>query len=93
MRVGVNHAFLAYMVAVGVAAGVVQIVWPETRSYRLPPYFWVLIATALFEGVNFLRARGTPGAVIGMDVRLAGFVLGIVLMITLPLLAQQVAKP
>lgn len=89
----INHIFLTFMLVVGAAVGVIVTLRPETREFRVAPYFWVLIAMAAFEGINFARARGAPGSMVGMDVRLAGFVLGIVLMVVIPLLAPYASKP
>jgi hypothetical protein len=83
----INRLFLGYMVAIGLAAGAVLVAKPETRDFRVSPYFWVLIATALFEFTAFARGRGAPGTTISMEIRLLGFVLGVVLMAVVPILA------
>jgi hypothetical protein len=49
----INHLFLAFMGVVGAAVGVILVVKPETRDYRVSPYFWVLLAMALFELLAF----------------------------------------
>jgi hypothetical protein len=53
----------------------------------------VLIALALFEGINFARGRGAPGTTVSMEARLLAFVLGIVLMVTIPILAGPLLRP
>jgi uncharacterized membrane protein HdeD (DUF308 family) len=83
----IDRVFIGFMIAVGVAIGIVLILHPEAREFRVTPYFWVLIAMAIFEGVNFARFRGAPGTAIGMPTRLLGFALGIGLMVVIPLLA------
>jgi hypothetical protein len=88
----INHVFLAFMVLVGAAVGIVLVVYPESRDLRLSPYFWVLIAMAAFELIAFARGRGTPGTVVSMDARLAGFVLAIVLMVAIPIVAGSPAR-
>ena len=88
----INHIFLAFMVLVGVAVGIVLVVHPESRDFRLSPYFWVLIAMAAFELITFARGRGAPGTVVSMDARLAGFVLAIVLMVSIPIIAGSPAR-
>jgi hypothetical protein len=80
----INHLFLAFMTLVGVIVGIVLVVSPESRDYKLPPYFWVLIAMAAFELIAFARGRGARGTVVSMDARLGGFVLAIVLMVAIP---------
>ena len=81
------------MITVGTLAGVVVVLRPEVRDFRVPPYFWVLIAMALFEGLAFLRGRGAPGTMVSMEMRLLGFVLAIVLMVVIPALGAPLAKP
>jgi hypothetical protein len=83
----INHVFIAFMIATGSALGVVLVVAPHVREFRLPPYFWILIAMGLFELVAFARGRGAPGTLVTMDARVAGFVLGILIMIVIPILA------
>ena len=68
-----NRVFFIYMTAVGLAVGVVVTAWPEVREFRLPPYFWVLIAVAVFDGVTFLLWRNRPAAMITIDARLLGW--------------------
>jgi hypothetical protein len=88
----INHVFLAFMVLVGAGVGIVLVLYPESRDFRLSPYFWVLIAMALFELAAFARGQGAPGTVVTMDARLAGFVLAIVLMVVIPILAGSPAR-
>ena len=88
----INHVFLAFMTLVGAAVGAILVAAPESRDYRLPPYFWVLIAMALFELVAFARGRGASGTVVAMDARLGGFVLAIVLMVIIPIIASSPAR-
>ena len=45
-----DRVFLVFAVVVGVAVGVVIVLVPQSRNIGLAPYFWVLIAFALFEG-------------------------------------------
>jgi hypothetical protein len=83
----IDRIFLGFMLAVGVAVGAIVTLRPETRSFRVPPYFWVLMAMALFEAINFFRGRGAAGTMVSMEMRLLGFVLAIVLMVVIPILA------
>ena len=57
----INHLFLAFMGVVGAAVGIIWCVKPETRDYRMvAPYFWVLLAMALFELLAFARGAALP---------------------------------
>jgi hypothetical protein len=87
----INHLFLAFMGVVGAAVGII-LVKPETRDYRISPYFWVLLATALFELLAFARGRGAPGTAVTMDVRVSGFLMAIVLMVVIPIVAGSPAR-
>jgi hypothetical protein len=82
----INHLFLAFMGVVGAAVGII-LVKPETRDYRISPYFWMLLAMALFELLAFARGRGAPGTAVTMDVRVSGFLMAIVLMVVIPIVA------
>jgi hypothetical protein len=88
----INHIFLAFMGVVGAAVGTVLVVAPELRDFRVSPYFWVLIAMAVFELIAFARGRGAPGTVVTMEARLIGFVLAIVLMVAIPILVGSPAR-
>lgn len=83
----IDRIFLAFMALCGIAAGAILVVAPESRDLRITPYFWVLIAMALFELALFARGRGAPGTTISIEARLFGLVLAIVLMVTLPIAA------
>jgi hypothetical protein len=83
----INRFFLGFMSVAGLAAGAALVAKPELRDFRISPYFWLLIAMALFEFAAFARGRGAPGTMIAMEIRLLGFVLSVVLMILVPALA------
>jgi hypothetical protein len=68
----INHIFIAFMVVVGAAVGIALVIAPDLRNFRISPYFWVLIAMAIFELLAFARGRGAPGAVVAMEARLLG---------------------
>jgi hypothetical protein len=55
MTMTINRLFIAFMCLVGAAVGIVLVLRPESRDFRVPPYFWVLIAMALFELIAFAR--------------------------------------
>jgi hypothetical protein len=83
----IDHIFLGFMTAVGIAAGGILIAMPETRDLRIPPYFWVLVAMILFEVTLFAFFRGVPGRMVSNGARLLGFVLAVVILIVMPILA------
>ena len=83
----INRLFLGFMIVAGLAAGALLVAKPELRDFRISPYFWMLIAMALFELVAFARGRGAPGTTIAMEARLLGFVLAVVLMVAVPVIA------
>jgi hypothetical protein len=82
-----DHIFLGFMGAAGIAAGAILIAFPETRDFRIPPYFWILIAMAGFEITLFAFWRGVPGRMVSNGARILGFVLALVVMIVMPILA------
>src|SRR3977135_4733353 len=86
-RMTINHIFLAFMALVGAATGIILVVAPQSRDFRVSPYFWVLIAMAIFELAAFVRGRSAPGTVVAMEARLCGFVLALVLMVGTPILS------
>ena len=88
----INHLFLAFMAVVGAAVGIILVVKPETRDFRVSPYFWVLLAMVLFELLAFARGRGAPGTVVTMDVRVSGFLMAIVLMVVIPIVSGSSAR-
>jgi hypothetical protein len=83
----INFIFLAYVALAGLAIGGALIAKPELSELRVPPFFWLLIAMALFEFAAFARGQGAPGSTIRMEVRFLGFALAIGLMLALPYLA------
>jgi len=87
-----DHLFFAYMAAAGIAAGAILVAAPQAGDFVIKPYFWVLIAVAAFDLLVYLRSRGAPGTMLGMDARLLGFVIGVVAMVAIPSLAGSPAK-
>jgi hypothetical protein len=66
---------------------VTLVVAPQVQNFAIKPYFWILIAVGLFDGSIYLLGRASPGTMLTMNARLAGFVIGIVLMVVIPTLA------
>ena len=56
----IDHIFLAYMAVVGIATGAVVVKAPWTAEFAIKPYFWILIAAALFDVVNLCARRWRP---------------------------------
>src|SRR5215203_7427411 len=87
-----DHLFFLYMAAVGAAAAAILIAAPKAGDFFIKPYFWVLLAVAAFDLANYAFARGKPGAMLGMDARLLGFVIGIVAMVAIKTLEGSTAN-
>ncbi len=88
----IDRIFFGFMAVVGIATGMALVAKPQIGDYFIKPYFWILIAVALFDIANYLRAKGQPGVTTGMEARLLGFVIGVVLMVVIPSLAGSPAK-
>jgi len=85
----INRIFIAFMALCGLIIAGLVLLFPRSRDFFIPPYFWVLIPMAIFDAVAFSRNRGAPGPVITMETRLIGFVIAIALMLVIPYLAGQ----
>jgi len=83
----IDRLFIAFMTVCGLATAGILVFFPRSREFAIAPYFWVLIAMAIFEGVAFVSNRGAPGTVIAMESRLIGFLVAIALMLLIPYLA------
>jgi hypothetical protein len=83
----IDRLFLAFMILCGLVTAGVLVSFPQSRDFRVPPYFWILIAMALYEGIAFFRGRGAAGTAITMESRVIGFVVAIALMLVIPYLA------
>jgi hypothetical protein len=83
----IDRLFIAFMTVCGLVTAGVLVLVPQSREFRIAPYFWILIAMVLFEGIAFARNRGAPGTVITMESRMIGFVVAIALMLVIPYVA------
>jgi hypothetical protein len=83
----INRLFLGYVIAVGLATGLALVAAPQLRDFRVSPFFWVVIAMALFELAAFARGKGAPGSTVSMEIRLLGFALAVALMAVIPTIA------
>ena len=87
MKLTLDKIFYAYMAFVGVAAGAVLVALPGAREFFITPFFWMLIAVALFEAGNAFAPR--PGKVLTLTniSRGIGFVIGMALLAAVTMLA------
>jgi hypothetical protein len=85
--VSINRIFIVFAIVVGVATGAVIVLVPQSRTIGLAPYFWVLIAFALFEGIVHWRRGMAAGPPITMPARLIGFAIALALMVLIPMAA------
>ncbi len=83
----IDRIFYLYMVLMGAAAGAVLATVPRAHEFSIKPFFWILIAVGLFDGVLLLRASRSEGPMLTMNMRVIGFGIGIALMIAIALLA------
>lgn len=87
-----DYLFFVYMFVVGAAAAGILIIAPKAGDFFIKPYFWVLLAVAAFDLATYLLSHGRKGAIIGMDARLLGFVIGIVAMVVIKTLSGSTAS-
>jgi hypothetical protein len=88
----IDKFFFGYMALVGIALGAILVAYPRVQEFFIKPYFWVLIAVFLFDGGAYLLGRNAPGTMLAMPARLLGFVIGIVLMVTIPKLSGSTVR-
>jgi hypothetical protein len=88
----IDRVFFGYMVLIGVVTGAILVAAPHAGDFMIKPYFWVLISVALFEGGTSLYRRSTPGALLSMQARVIGFLIGSLLMVAIPTLAGSPAR-
>ena len=80
------------MVLIGVAAGAALVLASQLENSVIKPYFWILIAVGLFDGGNYLLGRTAAGQMVTMSARLAGFVIGVVVMVAITAMAGAEVK-
>jgi len=87
MRFGLDKIFYAYMALAGVGAAVALIASPPLREVFISPFFWMLIAIALFEAGNVVMPR--PGKLVTLTnlSRGIGFLIGMALLVAVTMLA------
>ena len=87
MSVSIDRIFIGFAILVGVAVGGIIVLVPQSRTIGLAPYFWVLIAFALFEGIVHWRRGMAAGPPVTMPARLIGFAIALALMFLIPMAA------
>jgi hypothetical protein len=88
----IGRIFLIFAVLVGIASGAALVLVPQSRNIGPPPYFWVLIAFALFEGIVFVRRGAAGGPPISAQTRIIGFFVALLLMFLIPVAAGVEVK-
>ena len=88
----IDRVFFGYMALVGVLIGAILVAAPQVGDFFIKPYFWALIAVALFDGGSSLYRRNAPEAMLTMQSRMIGFGIGITLMVVIPTLAGSPAR-
>jgi hypothetical protein len=82
-----DRVFYLYMALIGAAAGALLTAVPRLQDFVIKPYFWILVAVALFDAAAYLRGQNAPGTMLAMNARLIGFGIGIALLVAIPLIA------
>jgi predicted Na+-dependent transporter len=88
----IDKVFFGYMALAGTLIGTILVAAPRVQEFFIKPYFWVLIAVILFDGGAYLYRRNAPEAMLSMQAKLLGFVIGVVLMVVMPTLAGSPAR-
>jgi hypothetical protein len=83
----IGRIFLVFASIVGLAVGGIIVLVPQSRDIGLAPYFWVLIAFALFEGIVLARRGSAAGPPVTMQTRIIGFAIALALMFLIPMAA------
>jgi hypothetical protein len=86
---GILIGFFAYMIAAGVAVGLIVVRYPEAHGYALPPFFWVILLMAAFEVVAGYVLGRSPGSLMTMPQRIVGFAVGGGLALLIPYLVPK----
>jgi hypothetical protein len=77
-----DYLFFGFMALVGAATGAIIVAVPKAQSFAIAPYFWVLIAMAVFDGAVLLLRQSRPELpMLTTPARLLGLVIGVGLML------------
>ena len=87
-----DRLLFIYMALAGALAGTILVAAPQSQDFVIKPYFWIVIAIVLFDGGVYLLKKNAPGTMISMSARLLGFVIGVVLMVTIATLSGAPVK-
>jgi hypothetical protein len=87
-----DRIFFAYMALAGLASGAGLVAAPHLQDFWIKPYFWILLAVVAFDLGLYLLRRNARGAMLSMNARLLGFVIGVVLLVAIPSLAGAPVK-
>jgi len=88
-----DRIFFGYMAVVGLLTGAILIAVPGIGDSWFKPYFWVLIAVAVFDGAVFLLKQNQSAMTpVSLEAKLLGFVIGVVLMVAIPSLTGTSVK-
>jgi hypothetical protein len=83
-----DRIYFGYMALIGALAGALLVAVPGIGDTWFKPYFWVLIAVAVFDGIMLLLRQNRPAVpMVSIEAKLLGFVIGIVVMVAIPTLA------
>ena len=75
--------FYGFALVIGAAAGALYIYVPGSRGFAVSPYFWILVAIAIFE-TGVMSVRGFEyGPPLTMTQRICGFALAVGLLLVL----------
>ncbi|MBV9347034.1 MAG: hypothetical protein JO245_03575 [Pseudolabrys sp.] len=92
MPATLDRIFYAYIVLAGLIAGGVLVQWPQAGDAWLKPYFWMLIAVALFDAAIFAVKKVSPAEAMPLQTRVIGFIGGTLLMAAVVQLSGSPAK-
>jgi hypothetical protein len=82
-----DRTFYFFMALVGILSGIVLTRAPDAAGLTLKPYFWILIAVALFDLWSYLRGAAATGGMLSLNQRILGFAIGLIWMVLVPWLA------
>ena len=73
----IDRIYFGYMVLIGSLTAAILIAIPGVGDSWFKPYFWVLIAVALFDGVVILLRQNQPSwPMVSIEAKLLGSSLG-----------------
>ena len=87
MQLTLDKIFYGYMALAGLVAGAALVASPPLRDAFISPFFWMLIAVALFEIGNMLMPRSGKVITLTNASRGIGFMIGMALLVAVTMLA------